>query len=54
MVARSSTGQSEAKTDSEPAARNAVASPLNGGECNDMLEPVLQADNITISDCNLN
>ena len=50
VVASSSTGQSVAITISDPAAKKAEARPLNGGEWSDKLEPVLQADKITISE----
>lgn len=50
VVALSSTDQRVAKTISDPAAKKAEARPLNGGEWSDKLEPVLQADKITISE----
>ena len=49
VVAKLSTDHSVAITLFEPAARNAAARPLRGGDCGDLLAPVLQADKITKS-----
>ena len=46
-MAKLSTDHSVAITLFEPAARNAAARPLKGGDCGDLLAPVLQADKIT-------